>query len=83
MGNVQANNASTNQQPFLPDGYFGMFLSCHGLTSIVILHFAGVRVTGDAMRDVLLGEKKVHEEQLNRAVKNAVLHFITSSSIYQ
>ena len=83
MGNVQASNANTNQQPFLPDGYFGKIVSCHARTSLVILHLTGVRVTGDAMRDILVGEKKVHEEQLNRAVKNSVQLFIKSSSIYQ
>jgi hypothetical protein len=33
--------------------------------------YFGVRVTGEAMRDVLAGEQKAHEEQLNWSVKKA------------
>ena len=36
----------------------------------------GVRVTGDAMRDVLSGEQKALEDRFNQAVQDAVCFYI-------
>lgn len=57
MGNVQTSPSSSPPIDTPP---------------IVPSGYFGVRVTGDAMRDVLAGEQKVLQERFDKAVKDAV-----------
>ena len=59
MGNVQTTPPSS--EPATMDA-----------PPIVPPGYFGVRVTGDAMREVMAGEQKALEDRFNRAVNDAV-----------